>query len=112
MQVEKGILAHQYKYWVAKNRREFKPLFDSIHLKDEIKEGKTNAILIQKSINGQELIMKQAWSKAWDDLSTDQHGEILHMRYGNPTQVPDCLRAEAMFDKLLKKHIVGLFTWC
>ena len=50
--------------------------------------------------------MKQAWSKAWGDLSTDQQGKILHMRFGNPTQVPDSLHTEAMFDKLLKKNML------
>jgi hypothetical protein len=49
---------------------------------DEIKKGESNAILIQKSIDRQELIMKQAWSKVWGDLSTDQQGKILHMRFG------------------------------
>jgi hypothetical protein len=28
------------------------------------------------------------------------------MRFGNPTQVPDSLHTEAMFDKLLKKHVM------
>ena len=40
------------------------------------------------------------------DLSTDQQGKILHMRFGNPTQVTDSLHTEAMFDKLLKKHVM------
>ena len=50
--------------------------------------------------------MKQAWSKALGDLSTDQQGKILYMRFGNPTQVPDSLHTEATFDKLLKKHVM------
>ena len=35
--VDKGNLDNHYQYWVAKNRRGFKPLFDSIHIKDEVK---------------------------------------------------------------------------
>ena len=106
VQVDNGILSDHYQYWVAKNRSGFKPLFDSIHILDEVNEGETDEVLIQKSISRQELIMKQAWSKAWGDLSTDQQGKILHMRFGNPTQVPDSLHTEAMFDKLLKKHVM------
>jgi hypothetical protein len=81
-QGDKGILTNHYKYWVAKNRSGFKLLFDSIHLMDEVNEGETNEIMIQNSTARQELIMKQAWSKAWGDLSTDQQGKILRMRFG------------------------------
>ena len=28
------------------------------------------------------------------------------MKFGNPTQISDSLRAEALFDKLLKKHVM------
>jgi hypothetical protein len=104
VQAEKRDLVHHYKYWVAKNRSGFKLLFDSIHLMDEVNEGETNEIMIQNSTARQELIMKQAWSKAWGDLSTDQQGKILHMRFGIFLQVPYSLHTEAMFDKLLKKH--------
>jgi hypothetical protein len=42
VQVKKSDLSDHVKYWVAKNRCAFKPLFDSIHLNDEIKEAETN----------------------------------------------------------------------
>jgi hypothetical protein len=100
VQVDKVILSNHYQYWVAKNRRGFKSFFDSIHLMDDVNEGETDEILIQKSTDRQELIMKQAWSKALGDLSTDQQGKSLHMRFGHPTQVTDSLHTEAMFDKL------------
>jgi hypothetical protein len=74
VQVGKDILVNHYQCWVAKNKLEFKPLFDNIHLMDKIKEGETNAILIQKSLDKQKLIMKQAWSKALGELNTDQRG--------------------------------------
>ena len=46
--------------WVAKNRRGFKPLFDSIHIKDEVKMDESDVNLIKKSIDIQKLIMNQA----------------------------------------------------
>ena len=38
--------------------------------------------------------------------SGKQLGKMLHMKLGNPTQIADSLRAEALFDKLLKKHVM------
>jgi hypothetical protein len=35
--VDKGNLDNHYQYLVAKNRLGFKPLFDSIHIKHEVK---------------------------------------------------------------------------
>ena len=106
LQVKKGDLSDHYTYWVAKYRIQFYPHFESMHLKDEVRIGETNENLIQKSIDRQKLIMKQAWSRALEDLGTKQQSKMLHMRLGNPTHVPDSLRAEAMLDKLLKKHVM------
>jgi len=104
VQVKKRDLSEHYTYWVAKYRMQFYPLFESMHLNDEVRTVETNTNLIQKSIDRQILIMKQACSKALEDLGTEQMGKMLHMRLGNPTHVPDSLRAEALIDKLLRKH--------
>ena len=46
VQVDNGILSDHCQYWVAKNRSGFKPLFDSIHLFEEVNEGETDEVLI------------------------------------------------------------------
>ena len=106
MVVDKCNLDNHYQYWVAKNRRGFKPLFDSIHIKDEVKMDESDVNLVNKSIEMQKQIMYQAWKKAREELGEEQLGKMLHMKFGNPTQIADSLRTEASFDKLLKKHVM------
>ena len=48
MVVDKGNLDNHYQYWVAKNRRGFKPLFDSINIKDEVKMDESDVNLVNK----------------------------------------------------------------
>jgi hypothetical protein len=60
VQVDNGILSDHYQYWVAKSRRGFKPLFDSIHIKDEVNIDESDVNLVNKSIEKQKLIMNQA----------------------------------------------------
>ena len=55
VQVDKDILSNHYQYWVAKNRLEFKSLFDSIHIKDEVKMDESDVNLVHKSIERQSL---------------------------------------------------------
>jgi hypothetical protein len=104
--VDKGKLDNHYQYWVAKSRRGFKPLFDSIHIKDEVKMDESDVNLVNKWIDMQKLIMNQAWKKAKEELDEEQLGKMLQMKFGNPAQIADSLRAEALFDKLLKKHVM------
>ena len=61
MELDKGILSDHYQYWVAKNRRGFKPLFETIHIKDEVKMDESDVNLVNKSIEMQKQIMYQAW---------------------------------------------------
>jgi hypothetical protein len=60
VEVDKGNLANHYQYWVAKSRRGSKPLFDSIHIKDEVKMDESDVNLVNKSIERQKHIMNQA----------------------------------------------------
>ena len=73
--VYKGNLANHYQYWVAKSRRGFKPLFDSIHIKDEVKMDESDVNLVNKSIVMQKQIMNQVWKKAREELGEEQLGE-------------------------------------
>ena len=79
MVVDKGNLDNHYQYWVAKNRRGFKPLFDSIHIKYEVKMDESDVNLVNKSIEMQKQIMYQAWKKAREELGEAQLGKMLHV---------------------------------
>ena len=48
VQVEKAILVHHYKYWMAKYRLKFNPLFGNIHIKEEVKTDEINENLISE----------------------------------------------------------------
>ena len=50
--------------------------------------------------------MNQAWKKAREELGEAQLGKMLHMKFGNHTLIADSLCAEALFDKMLKKHVM------
>jgi hypothetical protein len=71
VEVDKGILSDHYQYWVAKNRRGFKPLFDSIHIKDGVKMDESDVNLVNKSSEKQKQIMNQAWRRARKELGEE-----------------------------------------